>query len=158
MKFQLAATLLSIATLASAIRVSYDSGYDDKDRDLNSVSCSDGDNGLKTKGFTTQGSLPRFPLIGGASVIGGWNDPNCGTCWTLTNGEYSVTILAVDRASEVSTTKSEEFTRGEEGTRSLRGFNIGKEAMNQLTGNRAQEVGVVDAQYVKADASACGLS
>ncbi|CAL3973266.1 unnamed protein product [Diplocarpon coronariae] len=138
MKFQLAATLLSIATLASAIRVSYDSGYDDKDRDLNSVSCSDGDNGLKTKGFTTQGSLPRFPLIGGASVIGGWNDPNCGTCWTLTNGEYSVTILAVDRASE--------------------GFNIGKEAMNQLTGNRAQEVGVVDAQYVKADASACGLS
>lgn len=54
--------------------MSYDTGYDDGSRSLGVVSCSDGTNGLLTKGFTTQASLPDFPFIGGSDVIAGWND------------------------------------------------------------------------------------
>lgn len=55
-------------------KVSYDTGYDDASRSLSSVSCSDGTNGLLTKGYTNQGSLPDFPYIGGADVVASWND------------------------------------------------------------------------------------
>ncbi len=134
---QITAALLSILSVASAITVSYDNGYDDGSRSLSVVSCSDGQNGLLTKGFTTQGSLPSFPRVGGASVIAGWNSASCGTCWTLTYNGKSINVLAIDHAGE--------------------GFNIAQAALDELTGGHAVEYGHVDASYVQVDASACGL-
>lgn len=44
---------------------------------MNDVSCSDGVNGLTTRyGWTTQGAIPKFPYIGGAELIAGWNSAN----------------------------------------------------------------------------------
>ena len=86
---------------------------------------------------TTQGSLPAFPHIGGASTISGWNSPSCGSCYTLTWEGKSVTILAVDHAGA--------------------GFNIGQIALDELTGGRAVELGGVDAEWVEVGAGACGL-
>lgn len=41
------------------------------------MSCSDGANGLITRyGWATQGVIPKFPYIGGAELIAGWNSPN----------------------------------------------------------------------------------
>ena len=37
------------------------------------------------------------------------------------------------------------------------GFNIGRGAMNELTGGRAVEVGKVDAQWVEVGRNVCGL-
>ena len=62
----------------------YDNTYDNGTNSLAIVACSNGENGLLTKGFTTFDSLPNFPYIGGAPAVAGWNSPNCGTCWALT--------------------------------------------------------------------------
>jgi hypothetical protein len=134
---QITAALLSILSVASAITVSYDTGYDDGSRSLASVACSDGANGLLTKGFSTQGSLPSFPRIGGASVIAGWNSASCGTCWALTYNGRTINVLAMDHTSA--------------------GFNIAQAAMDELTGGQAVQLGRIDASYVQVASSACGL-
>jgi hypothetical protein len=76
MQFSIVALGLGLASLTSAISVSYDTGYDDASRSLNTLSCSDGANGLVTRfGWNTQGNVPSFPRIGGYSGIAGWNSP-----------------------------------------------------------------------------------
>lgn len=134
---QFTATFLSLLSAVSAITVSYDNGYDDGSRSLSVVSCSDGANGLLTKGYSTQSSLPSFPRIGGASVIAGWNSASCGTCWSLTYNGNTINVLAIDHAAE--------------------GFNIAQAAMDQLTGGQAVALGRIDASYAQVDASVCGL-
>jgi hypothetical protein len=137
MQFSTTTILSTLLAAASAITVSYDAGYSDSSRSLASVACSDGTNGLLTKGYSTQGSLPSFPNIGGASVIAGYNSPSCGTCWALTYNGVTINVLAVDHADA--------------------GFNIATEAMNTLTGGQAVQLGRVDASYQQVDASVCGL-
>ena len=143
-----AAALTSASVVPSAkrqapitISVSYDKNYDVADSSLTTVSCSDGTNGLLARGYSTFGSLPSFPNIGGAPTVAGWNDPNCGKCYTLSyassNLAGSVNVLAIDAAPG--------------------GFNLGLDAMNTLTGGNAQQLGRVDATYVEADPSICGL-
>lgn len=118
--------------------VSYDTGYDNGSRPLTEIACSDGDNGLISRyHWQTQSQIPRFPYIGGAQAVSGWNSPSCGTCWKLEYKGRSVTILAVDRA--------------------VTGFNIGLHALNDLTGGRGVEVGRIDAQATQVDVKECGL-
>ncbi|CAL1716484.1 unnamed protein product [Somion occarium] len=81
------------AALAATVSVSYDQVYDQSSNSLATVACSDGSNGLLTKGFTTFGSLPSFPNIGGAPAVGGWNSPACGTCWRLAFNGTSINRL-----------------------------------------------------------------
>ncbi|RDW64264.1 hypothetical protein BP5796_10766 [Coleophoma crateriformis] len=126
-----------LTTTATAITVSYDNGYDDGSRSLTAVSCSDGSNGLITKGYSTQGSLPDFPYIGGASTIAGWNDANCGKCYSLTYNGNTINVLAVDHAAA--------------------GFNIAQAALDALTGGQAVALGRIDATWAEVASSACGL-
>lgn len=136
MQFQ--TLILSILpALASAINVSYDTGYDIGSRSLSVVACSDGSNGLLTRGFTTQDSLPHFPLIGGASTVEAWNSASCGKCYSLTFEGRSINVIAIDHADV--------------------GFNVAQGALDQLTGGRAVEVGHVDAAWAEVPASNCGL-
>ncbi|PSR87105.1 Cerato-platanin [Coniella lustricola] len=117
--------------------VSYDTTYDNAATSLGVTACSDGANGLETKGYSTLGSLPGFPYIGGAPAIAGWNSANCGTCWTLTYNGHSINVLAVDVGSG--------------------GFNLAEEAMNALTNNQAVALGRITATATEVDASVCGL-
>ncbi|KAI1001892.1 hypothetical protein K3495_g6313 [Podosphaera aphanis] len=130
-------SLVSLIAFTSAITISYSSGYDDAARSLDLVSCSDGTNGLLTKSFTTQGSLPSFPRIGGASAIGGWNSESCGTCWTLTYLNHSVNVLAIDHAAE--------------------GFNVAQAVLDELTGGHAVSFGRVNGTATQTSNSFCGL-
>jgi hypothetical protein len=82
--------LLALIASTLADSVSFENTYDNKNNSLATVSCSDGANGLLTKGFTTFGSLPTFPNIGGAQAVEGYNSSNCGTCWALTFGDTTV--------------------------------------------------------------------
>jgi hypothetical protein len=134
---QISALIFSLISAAAAITVSYDDAYDDASRSLASVSCSDGANGLLTKGSSTQGSLPGFPHIGGASTIAGWNSPACGTCYSLTYNGKSINVIAMDHAAE--------------------GFNIVQAALDELTNGQAVALGRIDAQYAELAPSACGL-
>ncbi|ROW16044.1 hypothetical protein VPNG_02506 [Cytospora leucostoma] len=129
---------LFLAAAASAVTVSYDTGYDLSSRSLTVVSCSDGANGLITKyGYQTQGDIPDFPYIGGADAIAGWNSASCGTCWQLTYGSNSIKVLAIDHAAS--------------------GFNIGEDALNALTNNQAVALGRIDATATQLAVTECGL-
>ncbi|KAL5117584.1 hypothetical protein ACEQ8H_004477 [Pleosporales sp. CAS-2024a] len=135
MKFS--AAVLGFASLASAISVTYDFGYDDPNRSMNAVSCSNGDNGLITKyGWQTQGAIPGFPFIGGYSGSP-WNSPLCGTCYGLTYKGNTIYVLAVDYAAG--------------------GFNIGERAMDKLTNGEGVFSGRVDVQYAQVNVANCGL-
>jgi hypothetical protein len=67
----------SLITMALATRVAYDTGYDNPDRSLDTIACSNGNNGLEHKyGWSTQGQISSFPFIGASDWIPSWNSPN----------------------------------------------------------------------------------
>ncbi|KAF9059687.1 cerato-platanin-related secreted protein [Rhodocollybia butyracea] len=143
MKFFALVLSVALASLAAADTLQYDPAYDVEGASLTTVACSDGANGLITRGFSTFKSLPSFPNIGAFSAVSGWNSTNCGTCWevTYTNaaGEStSLNVLAVDHAGDGL-------------------INVSEEAMNTLTDNNAVAFGAVPVTSVQVDASACGL-
>ncbi|KAI0373211.1 immunomodulatory protein [Pilatotrama ljubarskyi] len=131
------AALAALVPSTLGVTVSYDESYDNGSASLGTVTCSDGPNGLLTKGFSTFGSLPHFPNIGGAAAIAGWNSAQCGTCWQLTYNSKSINVLAIDHADA--------------------GFNIALGAMNTLTNGQAQQLGRIDATATQVAASQCGL-
>ena len=133
----LSTALLFALPSVLADTVSYDPTYDTKSQSLATVSCSDGANGLLTKGFTTFSSLPSFPFIGGAAAIPGWNSTACGTCWNLSFNGTSINVLAIDHAAQ--------------------GFNIAQEALDKLTNGNAVALGRVNAVAKQVAASVCGL-
>ncbi|RDB19522.1 Allergen Asp f 15 homolg [Hypsizygus marmoreus] len=132
-----------LATPVRSVLLSYDKAYDVANASLATVACSDGSHGLLTRGFTTFGSLPKFPYIGGSAFIEGWNSAKCGTCYQLTHANVtsgakkSVNVLAIDRTKE--------------------GFNIALKAMEELVGVHAAEIGTVDVEAKLVDAAVCGL-
>ncbi|KAK0727462.1 Cerato-platanin, partial [Lasiosphaeria miniovina] len=118
--------------------VTYDAGYDEANRTLEELMCSDGENGVMWKyGWETQADVPSFPYIGGVQTISEWNSTNCGTCWQATYRGKTIYILAID------------FT--------TQGLNIGFDAMNDLTSGRAWALGRVDAIVTEVPLSSCGL-
>ncbi|CEI70543.1 hypothetical protein FVEN_g960 [Fusarium venenatum] len=130
--------LASVLTSVSAVTVSYDPGYGEAGRAMTSVACSDGSNGLITRyKWQTQGQIPKFPYIGGAQAIAGWNSKSCGTCWKLTYKGKSINVLAIDHTDA--------------------GFNISPAAMNALTNNQAVKLGRVDATATQVAVTNCGL-
>lgn len=136
-----APTPQSQTTAATSVTVSYDPKYDIRGSSLNTVACSDDENGLVNEGFSTFGSLPNFPLIGGAPTIAGWNSPNCGACYQLHyrrgNVDGRINVLTIDTGPG--------------------GFNIGLEAMNRLTNYQAQKLGRVTVTYTRVADSICGM-
>ncbi|RSL41702.1 hypothetical protein BHE90_016437 [Fusarium euwallaceae] len=138
MKFSGVLSALTFATAASATTVSYDTGYDDGNRAMTSVACSDGKNGLITRyGFNKQSDIPRFPYIGGVYTIAGWNSPNCGSCFRVEYQGRKIHVLAIDHAGE--------------------GVNMGLRAMNDLTNGKAAQLGRINAQVYHAKPTDCGL-
>ncbi|KZT02580.1 immunomodulatory protein [Laetiporus sulphureus 93-53] len=121
------------AVLAGQYKVTYDTIYDNANDSVDNVACS---GTLSGKGYTTFGSLPDFPYIGGAFAVTGYDSPGCGTCWELTYNGTSINIFAIDTAAE--------------------GFNIAEEALNALTHGNAVQDGYVYAAATQVDVSACG--
>ena len=120
--------------------MAYDTGYDDGSRSLTAVSCSDGQNGLITRyGWQTQGQIPKFPYIGAAAAVEGWNSKNCGTCWAITYPKTgkTVNVLVVDSSKD--------------------GFVLSLTALNVLTKGQGVALGRVDANVVQVNKTACGV-
>ncbi|KLO15151.1 Cerato-platanin, partial [Schizopora paradoxa] len=128
MKLAAIVPLLSAASVTLAQRdqfiasVTFDQTFDNPDGSLDTVACSNGANGLETLGFTTFGSLPAFPFIGGAPNVTGFDSVECGTCWGLQFDGVTINVLAIDVSSS---------------------FNIALAAMNTLTNGQAEALGRV---------------
>jgi hypothetical protein len=142
MKLVTVLSVFALPTFALATAVRYDETYDNASASLDTVACSDGQNGLITKGYSTFGSLPKFPYIGSSDAVEGWNSKNCGTCWNVsyTSGgkTMSINILAIDHADK--------------------GFVLSKTAMNSLTGNLAVDLGTAEAEVQQVASSVCGVN
>lgn len=141
MQFSFSAIAALLAFSASALAqqnvpVTFDYNFDSPDANLVGFACSTGSNGLVTKGYNTTGELPSFPRIGGAYVVGGYNSPNCGTCWQLTYNGVSINVLVIDTAGV--------------------GFNINLDAYNELTNGQGSS-GKVYVTASQVDGAACGM-
>jgi hypothetical protein len=123
-------------TIPSPLRTTYDGTYDKAHGSLNSVACSNGQNGLVSR-FPTFGDIPSFPFIGGAFDIA-WNSPNCGGCWKVTNkkNKKSIYITAIDTAGA--------------------GFNVAEAAFKKLN-NGQLGPGVLEVTAQKVPHTVCGL-
>jgi hypothetical protein len=139
---KLTSTIISLSALFSVAcavtePVRPNSFYDNGQTSMNNVACSNGPNGLVTKGYPTFGSLPSFPYIGGAFAVGAWNSPECGSCWQLTYPATGVTVYltAVDTV--------------------FSGFDVSDQTMSALTnGGQASQIDVEATQVAE---SFCGL-
>ena len=76
---------------SSPSHATYNAMYDDPQGSMDTVACSNGQNGLGTK-YKTFGSVPSYPFIGGAYDISGPSSPNCGSCWVITNPATGLSI------------------------------------------------------------------
>ncbi|KAG2155972.1 Cerato-platanin [Suillus bovinus] len=143
MKLAFVVALLSAFTLpafAEPAYVTWDATYGNPEGSLNSVSCSNGKNGLVTKGYTTFSSIPSFPNIGGAPG-NSWNSTLCGSCWSLkyptpSGSQITVYITAVDNSYQ---------------------FNISPQAFGELTDGTGFEAGKVKVRAIRVDPSKCGM-
>ena len=117
-------------------KVTFDQTYDNPGGSMDTVSCSNGQNGLASR-FPTFGDVPNFPHIGGAFNIV-WNSTNCGACWILTNpvNNASINFTAIDFAGN--------------------GFNIAQEAFEDLNGGVIGN-GTLEVEANTVAASVCGL-
>ena len=114
-------------------RVTLDDVYSQGDTPLSQVACSDGANGLLTKGYNYFREVPGYPRLAGSSNAV-WNSLDCGSprfiefdfvthgrahlktgsCWNVTYNGTSVLVTVVDTAGADT-------------------FNLPLEAMNELT-------------------------
>ena len=119
----------------SPLRATYDPKFDNGNGSMNSVACSNGENGLETK-FPTFASIPSFPFIGGAYDIV-WNSPNCGSCWNITNPQTGLSTLmtAIDTSGV--------------------GFNLAEEAFAKLTDSDTS-VRTIEVVASKLSTTPCG--
>ena len=139
--------ILTIVSLAALFSVAYadiepvrvNPLYGNPQTSWNDVACSNGVNGLITKGFSTIGSLPTFPNVGGTFAVNTRNSPECGSCWTLTYEGTGRTIYftAIDTAPF--------------------GFELSPQSVNTLTNGQANQSSVIYVQAAQVSESFCGL-
>lgn len=150
MQFTLTTIFAAVAALSAvgahageAGTASWDSVYDNSAQSTLTLACSDGVNGLYTKGYPTLGSIPKFPFVGAAPTIPGWNSPNCGKCYKIysTAGGVARTI----------------YVTGVDTSRSSGNFVLSKAALNVLTNNQAEALGRVAISWAEASKSSCGM-
>ncbi|KAI6015562.1 hypothetical protein PISMIDRAFT_22402 [Pisolithus microcarpus 441] len=120
--------------------VTYSVDYRLSNASLTTVACSNGANGLITKGYTDLGSLPTYPNVSGIPNLV-WNSTLCGTCWAVSypfpNGTVNtVVVTAIDAASD---------------------FDLSPQAFGFLAGITGYEAGEVIANVTQLNSSACGL-
>ena len=149
MKLFAVAAVLGLVTPAfsqtETYTVSHDGFYDQMENSLHDVACANGEHGLLTHGYTTFGSLPTFPYIGGAPQIQPWDSRYCGTCWELTYTDRHGVSASLN------------FTAINTGGHDPRHFIISFEGMDFLTNGHARRLDGVPIAGALLPRSSCGL-
>lgn len=115
----------------------YDLVYDNPETSTLSLACSDGVNGLYTKGHLKLSDLPRFPRVAAAETVTGWNSPKCGACYNLTWEGVSVSVVVVDHTDS--------------------GFVLSLAALDTLAGGQGAGLGRVNITWEEAIPANCGF-
>lgn len=127
----------ALSQTSGAGTAGYDQVYDNPDTSTLVLACSDGPNGLFTKGYSKLSNLPSFPRVAATETVAGWNSPKCGTCYNVTWGTSTISVVAVDRATS--------------------GFVLSLAALNTLTGGQGVALGRVNIVWEETSPANCGL-
>ncbi|KAF8913647.1 cerato-platanin-related secreted protein [Mucidula mucida] len=137
-----ASLAFALSALAGTSKLGYDDHYGIGSTSLSTTACSNGENGLMTRGYTTLDSLPTYPYVTSSYAVPGWNSPQCGACWNLsytdnTGKTNSIKVTVIDHAQE--------------------GWYTTVAAMDDLTSGHALEYGLVDIVTKALKPVDCGL-
>ena len=127
----------STVTASEPVEVRYNGVYGNSALSTLNTACSNGINGLTTKGYPTLGSLKNFPYVGASPTVEGWNSTQCGACYKINYKGKGIYVTAVDRSTP--------------------GFVLSTAVLNELTGGLAVELGVITASYEPADPASCKM-
>ena len=163
MKFTLPTILITflapLALAGEAATLSFDPVYSTPSTSTLNLACSDGANGLYTKGFPTLGSLSKYPnVVASPEIQGmlyisipnfiinsadekyvGWNSAQCGACYKLYYKGTGKSVYAV----------GVDVGRG--------GFVGSQQVLDTLTNGRATAVGRVDVSWLRVEPVLCGF-
>ncbi|ESK87459.1 allergenic cerato-platanin asp f13 [Moniliophthora roreri MCA 2997] len=129
-------------TDGQTFKLRYVEEYKNADFSFNNVACSNGENGMLSKGYNKIGDIPKSNsnvnvYVGGVYAVEGWGSKECGSCWEVYYDNKAVRVVAVDTAAE--------------------GFNLPQSGMDELTNGRAHDLGVVDVTAKELSPADCGL-
>lgn len=135
-------SLAAILPAAYSDTVTYDTEYDNPDISLTAVACSNGKNGMLTKGYQIFGKIPGFPNIGAASAVEGYDSTSCGSCWELT-------YTKSDKTTKTIYMTAIDHSGG--------GFNVAGAALKKLGGQEAVDAGHIEVTSKRVARTYCGF-
>ncbi|KAH7196441.1 Cerato-platanin-domain-containing protein [Fusarium flagelliforme] len=133
-----AAILSSYLSLASATTVTFNGYYSDDSVPVSELACYKNGEIFKDQDWMKLGDIT--PTIAGFDGIDGPNSELCGTCWSLSCGYTSRSVLVLD------------------GPRGGSGFTTSFTLMDSLTGGKAEKLGRVNVTAFQVELLNCGIA
>ncbi|KAM5349821.1 hypothetical protein ACJ41O_006326 [Fusarium nematophilum] len=132
----ISALLAAASTSAEVMSVTYNTVLDDPDRTLKQVACWDDENGILPGQveWEVQGNVGYALAL---ESISGSKSKQCATCWEVQYGERITHFVAIDHADS--------------------GVVMGLDAMNYLTGDKAEKLGSVEVNATQVGLFDCGI-
>ncbi|KAF5687139.1 rot1 [Fusarium circinatum] len=132
------ATITSCISLSTAITVTYSGFYDDDDASVTELACWKGGRVVEGQDWAKLGEVTY--QIAGHEGVDGPDSPLCGTCWSLSYGATSRSVLVLNSAQAES------------------GYETSLTVMNSLTGGKAEQLGRVNVTALQTELLDCGVA
>ncbi|KAF5590110.1 rot1 [Fusarium subglutinans] len=132
------ATIASCISLNTASTVTYSGFYDDDDASITELACWKGGRIVEGQDWTKLGQVTY--QIAGYEGVEGPDSPLCGTCWSLSYGATSRSVLVLNSAQAGS------------------GYETSLTLMNSLTGGKAEQLGRVNVTAFQTELLDCGVA
>ncbi|TVY74456.1 Protein SnodProt1 [Fusarium oxysporum f. sp. cubense] len=132
------ATIISFIALSTAITVTYSGLYDDDTVSLTELACWKGGRVVEDQDWEKLGEVTY--QIAGYGGVDGPDSPLCGTCWSLSYGDTSRSVLVLNSAQAGS------------------GFETSFTVMNSLTGGNAERLGRANITAFQTGLLDCGVA
>ncbi|KAG8351558.1 hypothetical protein FVEN_g10249 [Fusarium venenatum] len=132
------ATITSCVSLSTAITVTYIGFYDDDTLPLTELACWKDSRIVEGQDWATLGDVTY--QIAGYEEIDKPDSPFCGSCWSLSYGDTSRSVLVLNSAQAGS------------------GFETSLTVMNSLTGGKAGQLGRVNITAHRTELLDCGVA
>ncbi|KAL5593870.1 hypothetical protein FOBRF1_012972 [Fusarium oxysporum] len=132
------AIVISCVSLSAAVTVTYSGFYDDDTVSLTELACWKGGRIVEGQDWAKLGEVTY--QIAGFEGVDRPDSPLCGTCWSLSYGDISRSVVVLNSAQAES------------------GFETSFTVMNSLTGGRAEQLGRVNITAYQTELLDCGIA
>ncbi|KAI1039599.1 hypothetical protein LB505_009572 [Fusarium chuoi] len=132
------ATIAACVSFSTAITVTYSGFYDDNTASVAELACWKGGRIVEGQDWAKLGEVTY--QIAGYDGVDGPESPLCGSCWSLSYGATSRSVLVLNSAQAGS------------------GFETSLTVMNSLTGGKAEQLGRVNITAHQTELLDCGVA